>query len=448
MNHSRKYKLIKDKLESKKQINNNILAKNILKIENIITLIDTKEIYAYNENTGLYEYYDPQINSIVQYCGGIKVKTNLVNEVKESIKRQTYVNREEIGKNANLIPLNNTIYNFNEEKTQAYNPKDIFLTKHDVSWLREAKDYVNPIDTFLEEITENKADIQLLKELAGYCFYRKMPFQHFFILVGTGANGKSVYLNVIRKMLGEQNVSNIALQDMNDKFLKIQFYNKNANIFGDLPKKAFDDVGVIKQLTGGDSICADVKFKGAINFYNYAKLISSCNEVPETPDVSDGFFRRAIIINFPNSFDGKENRNLLEELTTEKNMSHFFKSSIKAFKNALKSNNLVRTESIEARREKYVIYSNSAISFSNFFLEYDPETELEVDYIYACYSKYCILKKVPEKDPVNFFKSLYKFFGHKVYKKRRTHDNKDRYFVIKGVCEKDPSIWAKWDVKQ
>ena len=53
MNHSRKYKLIKDKLESKKQINNNILAKNILKIENIITLIDTKEIYAYNENTGL-----------------------------------------------------------------------------------------------------------------------------------------------------------------------------------------------------------------------------------------------------------------------------------------------------------------------------------------------------------------------------------------------------------
>lgn len=438
------YQKTKNQLEKTKTINHNKLAKQILGQENIITLNDTKEIYSYNQQTGLYEYCEPELNTIIQYCCQNKANTHLVNEVKESIKRQTYTQRNKIAENPNLIPLKNCIYNFKTKKTQAYTPKNIFINKHETAWLQEPKNYENPIDTFLKQITANQEDHKLLKEIIGYTFYRKMLFQHFFILVGTGANGKSVYLNIIRKMLGENNVSNIALQDMTDKFLKIQFYNKNANIFGDLPKKAFEDVGIIKQLTGGDSICADVKFKGAINFYNHAKLISSCNEVPETPDVSDGFFRRAIIINFPNSFDGRENRNLLEELTTPKNMSNLFKTSIKAFEQALKRNSLIRQESIDQRRDKYMSYSNSAVAFCNNYLEYDPETELKVDYIYNLYSKYCLNKKIPEKDNVNFFKSLYKHFGHKVYKKRLSNDN-ERYFVIKGVCEKEPGIFKQWE---
>jgi len=444
MINTKNYLTLKNKIKKQKQINHNTLAKEILKQENIITINDTKEIYTYNKKTHLYEPCEPELNTLIQYCTDDKAKTYLVNEVKATIQRLTYINRNQIAQNTDLIPLKNKIYNFKTQKTQEYTPKTIFLTKHETSWINPEKDWNNnPINKFLEEITENQEDITLLKELAGYCFYRKMPFQHFFILVGTGANGKSVYLNILRKMLGEENVSNIALQDMNDKFLKIQFYNKNANIFGDLPKKAFDDVGVIKQLTGGDSICADVKFKGAINFYNYAKLISSCNEVPETPDISDGFFRRAVIINFPNSFDGKENRNLLEELTTEQNLSQFFQESITAFKKAIERNNLVRQESIETRKEKYMIYSNSAISFCNYYLDYDPQSELKVDYIYSQYAKYCTEKKVPEKDNVNFFKSLYKYFGHKVWKSRLSNDN-ERYFVIKGVCEKDPSMWQNY----
>lgn len=438
------YKPIQNKYKKQKKINHNKLAKEIIKKENLITINDTKEIYAYNEKTYLYEPCEPELNTIIQYCYDDKATTHAISEVKATIQRLTYINREEIAQNTDLIPLKNKIYNFKTTKIQDYNPKTIFLTKHKVSWINTPEKYKNPIDKFLEEITENPKDIILLKELAGYCFYRKMPFQHFFILVGTGANGKSVYLNIIRKMLGEENVSSIALQDMKDKFLKIQFYNKTANIFGDLPKKAFDDVGVIKQLTGGDSICADVKFKGAVNFYNYAKLISSCNEVPESPDVSDGFFRRAIIINFPNSFDGKENRNLLEELTTDKNMADFFKTSITAFKQAMKRNNLIRQESIEERKEKYIIYSNSAVSFCNFYLEYDPQAELKVDYIYSKYSNYCKKKKVPEKDSVNFFKSMYKFFGHKVWKSRQG-TGQERFFVIKGVCEKNETIFNEFE---
>lgn len=432
------YQQTQKKLSKLKNINHNIIAKEIIQKENIITLNDTNEMYAYNQTTGLYEPCDTQINTILQYCYDLKANTHTINEVKNTIQRLTYTNRNTIGQDTNLIPLNNCIYNFTTEKTQPYTPKNIFLTKHNIKWIPTTQKN-NKINKFLKEITENKEDMTLLKEIIGYTFYRKMPFQHFFILVGTGANGKSVYLNLLREMQGNENVSNIALQDLSDKFLKIQLYNKTTNIFGDLPKKSLNDAGIIKQLTGGDMICADVKFKGAINFYNYAKIISSCNEVPETPDVSDGFFRRAIIINFPNSFEGKENRNLLEELTTEQNKSDFFKDCIKQFKQAIKRNTLIRNESIEERKEKYIIYSNSAVSFCNYFLEYDPQSELKTDYLYTEYTKYCTNKKVPEKDQISFFKSLYKYFGHKVWKSRQG-TGQERYYVIKGVCEKNTQL--------
>ena len=86
-----------------------------------------------------------------------------------------------------------------------------------------------------------------------------------------------------------------------------------------------------------------------------------------------------------------------------------------------------------------MVYSNSAVAFCHNDLEYDPESELSSEYIFDEYSKYCALNKVPEKDERQFFKSLYKHFGHKVYKKRK-RDGNARYFVIVGVCEKHENL--------
>lgn len=435
-----KYNPIKQECAYQEKINHNLLAEHILKKEHIITFEDTQETYAYNETTGLYEPFETKLNQIIQYVGGIKVKTHFVNETKESIKRQTYINREEIGKNLNEIPIQNGIYNFKNETFEEYGPEKIFLSKHNICWTENELLETNPIDIFLEQITENQEDTLLIKEIIGYCFYRQMPFQNFFILVGKGSNGKSVLLNVIIKMLGHENTSNRFLQDLVEGgFSLISLYNKNANITNELPKKALVDAGIIKQLTGGDLIEANQKFKNSIKFFNFAKLISACNEVPETPDLSDGFFRRAIIINFPNNFEGKENRNLLEELTTPENLLDFFKSCMNAFKIAIEENQLIRKETSEAKREKYLVYSNSAISFCHFKLEYDPESYIETDDIYQKYSEFCKIKRVPTKDERLFFKSLYQFFGHKVYKKRKRETEFDvsvRTYIIQGVCWK------------
>jgi putative DNA primase/helicase len=209
---------------------------------------------------------------------------------------------------------------------------------------------------------------------------------------------------------------------------------------GDLPKKAFQDVGHIKELTGGDTITAKQKFKDPFTFRNHSKLIAACNEVPETPDVTDGFFRRAVIINFPNSFENTSNPNLLQEIATEENLWHFFKSCVNAFKMAKDNNGWIVSESTESKRDKYIVYSNSAVAFCGVALEYDPESHLPNERVYEQYLLYCKKKLVSPKNEVHFFKSVYPFFGNKVFK-RRLKDQEAlenvRVYVVQGLTWKE-----------
>jgi putative DNA primase/helicase len=421
--------------------NHNEIATEILSQYRIITFQDTKEMFYWNSETGLYEPAEILVEQLVQ--GELKedCKTHIVTEVKDSIKRQTYISRETVGAKLNYIPIENGVYDFETETLIPYSHEMVFLTKHSIQSMEGEYLGENPIDKFLGEVSENQSYNLLLKEIAGYCFYREMPFQNFFILVGKGCNGKSVYLNILKKMLGEKNISTLTLQTISEGGFELGYlYQKNCNMTGDLPKKAFQDVGHIKELTGGDTITAKQKFKDPFTFKNYAKLIAACNEVPESPDTTDGFFRRAVIINFPNSFEGKANPTLFEDITTPENIWYFFKSCLNAFKQARDNNGWIVNESTEQKRDKYVVYSNSAVAFCGISLEYEPDSNLSSESIFEQYNAYCKKKQVAAKNEVHFFKSLYSFFGNKVFKRRLKESegiSNRRVYVIQGVAWKE-----------
>lgn len=62
------------------------------------------------------------------------------------------------------------------------------------------------------------------------------------------------------------------------------------------------NTGKLKKLTGNDQYPAEIKYKTSFKFRNCAKLILSCNKIPESDDMTDAFFRRLIIINFKYSY--------------------------------------------------------------------------------------------------------------------------------------------------
>lgn len=72
---------------------------------------------------------------------------------------------------------------------------------------------------------------------------------------------------------------------------------------------------MLKKLSGGDLINFEYKNKTPFNDKNYAKILIATNNLPATTDKTIGFYRRWVIIDFPNQFN--EKTDILSEIPEE-----------------------------------------------------------------------------------------------------------------------------------
>ena len=94
------------------------------------------------------------------------------------------------------------------------------------------------------------------------------------------------------------------------------------------PDVIFNNTGILKKLTGNDLHTGEFKFKDQFKFTNYAKLIFSCNKIPQSEDYTDAFVRRIFIINFTQQFLGeKDDPYIIDKISTEEEFSGLFHES-------------------------------------------------------------------------------------------------------------------------
>jgi putative DNA primase/helicase len=165
---------------------------------------------------------------------------------------------------------------------------------------------IDPENTTVDRINSLFIDwvgpdyVILLYELSGYSLLRCNTAQKFFNLFGGGDNGKTTYSQLLRRIVGEANISSLSIDDMmGDRFSLATLMGKLVNITGEL-MPTLRRTDKIKLLTGGDSIHAQEKFKSPFSFIPYTKLVFMGNVVPSTPDSSSAFYRRTLVLKFPN----------------------------------------------------------------------------------------------------------------------------------------------------
>lgn len=152
---------------------------------------------------------------------------------------------------------------------------------------------------FLDQVLErDEKRIAVLQEWFGYCLLPTTRYQRMLMLVGPGGNGKTVVLNVLTEMLGKHNCSNVELDDINTKYGPFYTFGKLANICGDIATRYLKKPGRIKAFIGGDMIQFEQKYMNAFSTKPTAKLIFSMNDLPNTDDDSEGFYRRMLTIPF------------------------------------------------------------------------------------------------------------------------------------------------------
>ena len=125
---------------------------------------------------------------------------------------------------------------------------------------------------------------------------------------------------------------------------------------------------MLKKLSGGDLIGFEYKNKDPLESINYAKILISTNNLPTTSDKTIGFYRRWMIINFPNQFS--ERKDILAEIPEEEYEILAVKSCM-ILKDLLEKREFTNEGTIEERKEKYESKSNFLEKFIELFTEQD-----------------------------------------------------------------------------
>ena len=106
----------------------------------------------------------------------------------------------------------------------------------------------------------------------------------------------------------------------------------------------------------------EIKYKTPFDAINYAKLIIATNTLPPTTDKSYGFYRRWLIIDFPNQFE--EGKDPVLGIP-EREIPILCGKAVKLIPEMLERGNFTNEGNLEQRKAKYQMKSSSLHEFIN-----------------------------------------------------------------------------------
>ena len=340
------------------------------------------EIWIYRE--GIYENNgETFIKEKTRNILGDAHSSHLINNVVEKIRADTFISVDEFfnkqNKHLDLLPLENGIINIRTKKIQPFTPDIYFFNKLPVKY--DPLCSCTSIIAFLSEITEKQEDVETLQEMIGFCLLKDYTYEKAFMLYGTGRNGKSKFFELIKHLVGEENITSTNLSQLEDSngFAVHNFHNKLVNIAAEVTNKALSDKGLFKSLVGRDSITANRKGKDYIQFKNYAKLLFATNKLPQPKSVSEAFWLRWVVIKFPMKFlpqkeidaipEGErqnvklQNPELMDQLIDPFEMSGLLNWALEGLDRLRENKDFTFSKTVGILEQEWLRESNSLIAF-------------------------------------------------------------------------------------
>lgn len=172
-------------------------------------------------------------------------------------------------------------------------------------------------EAFLSQIFQDDPDKdekrQAVLELFGYTLMSHARHEKFVILIGAGANGKSVLLSILCALVGQENVAGVQPSSFDNRFQRAHLDQKLANIVTELRQGEVIADAELKAISSGEPATVEHKHKAPFVMRPFATCWFGTNHMPRTQDFSDALFRRATILTFNRVFETYEQDPLLKD---------------------------------------------------------------------------------------------------------------------------------------
>jgi len=412
-----------------KRLNTYKLSKNhylIICVEQLLKIAKANNWGLCKKNGFIYLYngsYWSEINkeSFQSFLGSVSLKMGVekfkgkIHTFKDELFKQfmadAYLPTPKANRKNVLINLENGTFEIKPSKRELreFNRND-FLT-HQLPFKYEPDAIAPLFQKYLDEVLPDTDKQRIFAEYCGYIFIKPsvLKLEKMLVLYGTGANGKSVFFEIINALLGSQNISNYSLQSLTNEngYFRAKIANKLVNyaseINGNLETASF------KQMASGEPLEARLPYGEPFILNEYAKLIFNCNALPKDVEHTNAYFRRFLIIGFDETIpEDKQDKELANKIINNE-LSGVFNWILQGLERVLIQKKFSKCEAVENARDDYAKQSDSVKMFIEDF-EYKASTDYTaIRELYTKYKGFCIEDGFRPVNKSNFMKRLRHF---------------------------------------
>jgi len=277
------------------------------------------------------------------------IKSKEKSEILEALKQEARLNKPKKAKKT-WVQFKDKIVDVDNGNEINATP-EYFIT-NPIPYELHKKRFINtPIMDKIFKEWVGKNYVQTLYEIIAYCLLPNYPIHRIFCLIGCGMNGKSCFLNLLKKFIGKSNCCSTELDTLlSSRFEVTRLHKKLVCQMGETNFSEINKTSLLKKLSGGDLIGFEYKNKNPFEENNYAKIIIATNNLPATTDKTIGFYRRWLIIDFPNQFS--EEKDILLDIPEEEYQALAVKS-LGILKDLLDKREFHNEGDVELRAKRY-----------------------------------------------------------------------------------------------
>jgi P4 family phage/plasmid primase-like protien len=236
-------------------------------------------------------------------------KENVMKECSELF----YVSKfeENLDSNPNLIGFENGVYDLEEHLFRDGRPEDNISFTTGVSYTPYDKSHpINEhINNYMAQVLPNKSVRYYVLKLFASFLSGYIKEQKFYIWTGSGSNSKSKLVELFEKSMGDYcckfPITMLTQKRVASNAANSELARAKGKRFGCLQEPSEDEkinIGLMKELSGGDKIMARALYKEPFEFNPQFKMLLLCNHLPQVPSDDGGTWRRIRVVEFTSKF--------------------------------------------------------------------------------------------------------------------------------------------------
>ena len=382
--------------------------KYIIENENIFVMGDTPYIY----KNGVYkpDYNGSQLKTMIRKLIYPKyIKSNTIRRIYDLFLQasELQVRYEELNQQPPYyINFLNGFYDALNDKFIEHSPKYKAINQVPHIYNPDERCSGDNIEEWFGQLFHSLDERKMILQYAGLCLTTDTRQQKFLLITGDGGTGKSQLIRLFDSAVGSENISNVPLEELNQRFASFGVMGKLMNSCADLKITVLDDISMLKKLLGEDTIRAEQKGKDAVFFKNYSKLLFSINGLPTViNERSNALYRRLLIFEMSKP---PENISIdfFDKINSE--IDYFIQISVQALHEMYSEHNGIITEAQSSKEQiKHFQEDNDTVeAFLNAETSKIQSGRIDRVVLYSKYEEYCSENERQSLSKTNFYKAL------------------------------------------